>query len=66
LPREREAELKARLDAGPRPEDGVCTLARQGCGPNPRAGVWRQLQPGRRVRSVGTAELFLRGPAAAT
>src|SRR5687768_4361259 len=27
LPREREAELKARLDAGPRPEDGgVCTL----------------------------------------
>jgi transposase len=26
LPREREGELKARLDAGPRPEDGVCTL----------------------------------------
>jgi transposase len=26
LPREREAELKARLDAGPRPADGVCTL----------------------------------------
>ena len=27
LPREREAELVARLDAGPRPEDGgVCTL----------------------------------------
>lgn len=26
LPREREAELKARLDAGPRPGDGVCTL----------------------------------------
>jgi len=26
LPREREAELMARLDAGPRPEDGVCTL----------------------------------------
>ena len=26
LPREREAELRARLDAGPRPEDGVCTL----------------------------------------
>lgn len=26
LPREREAELKARLDAGPRPDDGVCTL----------------------------------------
>ena len=26
LPREREAELAARLDAGPRPEDGVCTL----------------------------------------
>ena len=26
LPRDREAELKARLDAGPRPEDGVCTL----------------------------------------
>jgi len=26
LPREREAELKARIDAGPRPEDGVCTL----------------------------------------
>ena len=26
LPREREAEFKARLDAGPRPEDGVCTL----------------------------------------
>jgi transposase len=26
LPREREAELKLRLDAGPRPEDGVCTL----------------------------------------
>jgi transposase len=26
LPREREAELKARLDAGPRLEDGVCTL----------------------------------------
>ena len=27
LPREREAELKARLDAGPGPEDGgVCTL----------------------------------------
>jgi transposase len=26
LPRERESELKARLDAGPRPEDGVCTL----------------------------------------
>jgi transposase len=26
LPREREAEFKARLDAGARPEDGVCTL----------------------------------------
>ncbi len=26
LPRQREAELKARLDAGPRKEDGVCTL----------------------------------------
>lgn len=26
LAREREAEFKARLDAGPRPEDGVCTL----------------------------------------
>jgi transposase len=26
LAREREAELMARLDAGPRPEDGVCTL----------------------------------------
>ena len=26
LPRGREAELMARLDAGPRPDDGVCTL----------------------------------------
>lgn len=26
LPRARESELKARLDAGPRPKDGVCTL----------------------------------------
>ena len=26
LPREREAAFKARLDAGPRPEDGVCSL----------------------------------------
>jgi len=26
LPREREAELMARLDAGPRPDDGVCAL----------------------------------------
>jgi len=26
LPREREAELMERLDAGPRAEDGVCTL----------------------------------------
>jgi transposase len=26
LPREQEEQLKARLDAGPRPEDGVCTL----------------------------------------
>jgi len=26
LPRGREAELMARLDAGPRPADGVCTL----------------------------------------
>ena len=26
LPRGREPELMARLDAGPRPEDGVCTL----------------------------------------
>jgi transposase len=26
LPRERELELMARLDAGPRPADGVCTL----------------------------------------
>lgn len=26
LSRQREAELRARLDAGPRPEDGVCTL----------------------------------------
>ena len=26
LPREREAELRARLDAGPLPADGVCTL----------------------------------------
>ena len=26
LPREREAQLKARLDAGPLPADGVCTL----------------------------------------
>jgi transposase len=26
LPRDREAALKARLDAGPRPGDGVCTL----------------------------------------
>lgn len=26
LPREREAALRARLDAGPRPEDGVCAL----------------------------------------
>jgi transposase len=26
FPRDRQAELKARLDAGPRPEDGVCTL----------------------------------------
>lgn len=26
LPREREAEFKSRLDAGPRAEDGVCTL----------------------------------------
>jgi transposase len=26
LPRRREAELMARLDAGPRPSDGVCTL----------------------------------------
>jgi transposase len=26
LPRDREAQFKARLDAKPRPEDGVCTL----------------------------------------
>jgi transposase len=26
LPRDREGELRARLDAGPRPADGVCTL----------------------------------------
>jgi transposase len=26
LPREREAQFRARLDAGPRPADGVCTL----------------------------------------
>ena len=26
LPRQREAEFKARLDEGPRPVDGVCTL----------------------------------------
>jgi transposase len=26
LPRDREDELRARLDAGPRPSDGVCTL----------------------------------------
>ncbi|MGH6612441.1 MAG: winged helix-turn-helix domain-containing protein [Burkholderiaceae bacterium] len=26
LPRELEAAFKARIDAGPRPEDGVCTL----------------------------------------
>lgn len=26
LPREREAELRARIDAGPTPADGVCTL----------------------------------------
>jgi transposase len=26
LPRQRETELMARLDAGPRPSDGVCTL----------------------------------------
>lgn len=26
LPREREAQLLARLDAGPQPQDGVCTL----------------------------------------
>jgi transposase len=26
LPRDREPELAARLDAGPRPGDGVCTL----------------------------------------
>lgn len=26
LPRQREAELRARLDAGPRASDGVCTL----------------------------------------
>ena len=26
LPRQRHAELAARLDAGPRPDDGVCTL----------------------------------------
>ncbi len=26
LPRERESEFKARVDAGPRPSDGVCTL----------------------------------------
>ena len=26
LPRQREAELRARLDAGPLPADGVCTL----------------------------------------
>lgn len=26
LPRQREAELRARLDAGARPSDGVCTL----------------------------------------
>ncbi len=26
LPPQREAELKTRIDAGPRPEDGVCTL----------------------------------------
>ncbi len=26
LPREREAEFKARVDAGPRPSDGVCAL----------------------------------------
>jgi transposase len=26
LPRDREADLRARLDAGPRPDDGVCAL----------------------------------------
>jgi transposase len=26
LPREREEEFRARIEAGPRPEDGVCTL----------------------------------------
>ncbi len=26
LPRDREAQLRERLDAGPRPQDGVCTL----------------------------------------
>ena len=26
LPRDREAQLRQRLDAGPRPQDGVCTL----------------------------------------
>jgi len=26
LPRNREAQLRQRLDAGPRPQDGVCTL----------------------------------------
>lgn len=29
LPRQREAELKARLDDGPRAQDGVCTLRGQ-------------------------------------
>jgi len=48
LPRERESELKARLDAGPRAEMASAPCG-AGCGSLLEKRVRRQVQPGRRV-----------------
>ena len=64
LPRDREDQLRARLDAGPTPADKRLHAARQGRAAHPRARVRREVHPRRRLPLLRAPGLLLPGPAA--
>ena len=63
---DQEAALRARLDAGPRDTDGVCTLRGRDVCRIVAPGVRRRAHAGRDLRRVAPAGLLVAGPAAAS
>jgi transposase len=64
-PRDREPELKARLDAGPRPAGRRPHAPRPGRRADPGRGVRRDVHARRRVRPARAARVLVPDPAAA-